>query len=799
VATGFRTDLFDAFRFLRRRPWFAAGVILTLALGLGANVAIFAGVRALVIGPLPFADPQRLVIIEGVSTPSGETARTSWPDFVDLQAASRRLRPVGAFQIDTFTLRADREAERVRGSRVTASLFTTLALGVAAGRGLVQADDRAGAPPVVVLGHGYWQRRFGGSDVVGRTVVIDGAPHTVIGVLRRGVEFPPGFADVWLPLGPAAPTDRARRSIVAIGRLAPGATLEDARTELAGIAARLESAWPGTNRGWAMRPVPLQEFLRRFPTRILTVLWAAVASVLLIACANISNMLLARAVERRPEIAVRQALGATRAQIVRQLLTESLVLSIAGGAAGLVVARLGLQAMRAALGGTGVPADAIGIDAVVVGFGVGASIVAGLTFGLAPALHLVRTAETPGLHAGDRSGTPGRRTGRLQSALTLAEIAGAVMLLVAAGVLLVAFGRLQGVDMGFSPDHLLTAEVSARSVSGSAERRVEFFDRLLEAVAAQPGVLAAAAVNWPPMTSDTVQRYDVAGRDAAQPITAGFRVATPAYARALGIHVRQGRFLESGDTMATVRVAVVNKTMAERAWPGRSAVGQQVAAHAADGTRPEWLTVVGVVEDVRHLGPVRESEPEVFVPLAQNPAESLYLVIRTAGDPGLFAPLLASVVQEVGRDVPLSLVRPMAQVLGDFLSAGRAITRLLAAFAVLALVLATTGLVGVIGCIVGQRTREFAIRLALGATHASLLGLVLRRALGLAAGGLVVGAAGGMAASRLLQSMLIDDIRPEPTVFGTAVVVVTLVAIVASVLPLGRVLKGDPLLALRHE
>ena len=799
MTIGLRADLSHAVKFLRRRPWFTAGVTITLALGLGANAAIFAAVRAVVVGPLPFAEPEHLVIIEGVSAPSGETARTSWPDYVDLAAASRRLRPVGAFQIDTFTLRADREAERVRGSRVTASLFATLSLGVAVGRGLVPADDQPGAPPVAVLAHGFWQRRFGGADVIGRTMVIDGTPHTVIGVLPRGVDFPPGFSDVWLPLGPAAPTDRARRSIVAIGRMAPDAALADVQSELAVLASRLESAWPGTNRGWSMRPVPLLQFLRRFPTRILTVLWGAVAFVLVIACANISNMLLARGVERQAEIAVRRALGATRGQIVRQLLTESLVLSLAGGAAGLVVARYGTQAMRAALAGTGIPGDAIGVDAAVVVFGLAASIVSGLAFGLVPALHLARATETPDRAAGGRSSTPGRRTGQLQSALTLAEIAGAVMLLVAAGVLIVAFARLQGVDIGFSPDHLLTAEVSARSVSDSAERRVEFYERLLDAIAAQPGVVAAAAVNFPPMTSDTVQRYDVVAPGGMQQITAGYRVATPAYARALGLQIRQGRFLEAGDTASAARVAVVNRNMAARAWPGRSAVGQRVAAHAAAGTPPDWLAVVGVVEDVRHLGPGRESEPEVFVPLAQHPADSLYLVIRTADDPGRFAPVLSNVVQRIGPDVPLSLVRPMVQVLADFLSVGRVITRLLAAFAGLALVLAATGLVGVVGCLVGQRTREFGIRLALGASRASLLGLVLRRALALAAGGLVVGAAGGMAASRLLQALLIDDIRPEPAVFGVATLVVALVALLASVLPLGRLLKRDPLLALRHE
>jgi predicted permease len=510
-------------------------------------------------------------------------------------------------------------------------------------------------------------------------------------------------------------------------------------------------------------------------------------------------MLLARAAERRPEMAVRVALGAGRGQIVRQLLIESLLLAALGGLGAILAARWGLTALAAAFGTALVPADALRVDHVLLLFGLAACVVTGIGFGLAPAVDLARTSAGVALSQWGRSGTPSRHTARLQSALTLGEVAAAVVLLVSGGVLVLALQRMQAVDVGFRPDHVLTAELSARGVAASPDGRTIFFETVLSRVAAEPGVLAAAAVNWPPMTSDTVRRYTTSGGASRPPITAGYRVATPDYARAMGLTVRQGRFLSAADRATSPRVAVVNAAMAARAWPGEAPIGRQIASEDPSGRAAAPVTVVGVVDDVRHLGPGREPEPEVFVPLAQEPAESLYLAVRTAGDPGAFAPTLSRLVGDTSRDAPLSLVRPMTQVLADFLASGRTMATLVALFAAVALLVAATGLLGVIGCVAGQRTREFGIRMALGARWSALLWLLLRRALLLAAGGLLLGAAGGAAVIRILRATLTDEIRPEPAIFGAVAVIVAVVALGASVLPLARVLRRDPLLALRDE
>jgi predicted permease len=801
MLTGLASDLRCATRFLRTRPWSTAAVVLTLALGLGANIAVFAAVRALIVGPLPFAQPERLVLVEGFEPRGAGVARTSWPDYEDLASQSRSLEAVGALRIDTLTLRADREAERVRGTRATASIFDALRLEAAAGRRFVAADTQPGAPAVALLGHGFWQRRFGGASVLGRVISIDGTPHAIVGVLPRGMEFPGGFSDLWLPLGRGTGgVERTRRDAIVVGRMAEAATLGTVATELAAIGARLESAWPQANRGWSMRPVLLRDSLRRGPARLVGVLWAAVTVVLLITCANIAGMMLARGAERRPEMAIRTALGAGRVRIARQVLVESLGLSLLAGLAGLLVARWGITALGAALGAALLPAHALRIDGAVLLFALGACVATGLACGLAPALDLSRSTVAAVLAQGGRSGTGGRSAARLQTALTLAQIAAAVVLLVSAGALVLALHRMQTADVGFQPDRVLTAELSARGAANTQAARAAFFDAVLSRLAAEPGVVAAAAVNWPPMTSDSARRYIAAGAATVvgRPITAGHRVASPAYGKALGLTLREGRFISEADGPSSARVAVVNATMAARAWPGASALGRELRVQEGDGRAAAPLTVVGVVGDVSHLGPGRAPEPEVFVPLGQEPADSLYLVLRTWGDPAALAPALERIVREQSPDAPLSLVRPMRHVMADHLAAGRTMSTLLAVFAVLALALSATGLLGVIGCLAAQRSREFAIRRALGATPSAVLALLSRRAAAVAGVGLALGAAGGFALTRVLRATVFDGIRAEPAVFGVVLVLVAIVALVATSLPFSRVLRQDPLQALRE-
>jgi putative ABC transport system permease protein len=564
------------------------------------------------------------------------------------------------------------------------------------------------------------------------------------------------------------------------------------------LAQRLATAWPDTNRGWTVRLLPLQDFLRRGPTRLLSVLFGAVVFVLLIACANVASLLLARSVVRSQEVAVRSAVGASRWRLLRQLLAESLLLSVAGGAAGLLLARWGVDVLAASLPAGLLSPNALRMDAAVLAFTLAVSVGTGLLFGVLPALRLSHADPASILREGGRSAAVGASSTRMQSMLTIGEIAVAVTLLVGAGVLLAGLSRLQAVDPGFRADHVLTAEVSVRSAGArTPETRAAFFQRAVDAIAAQPGVDAASAVTWPPMTSDTVRPFDIAGRAGEQPLGAGYRVATEHYAQVMGMRVRRGRFLAATDTAAALPVAVINETMARRAWGAREAVGERLAVRGGPGAAPRWMTVVGVMADVRHLGPGQDPEPEVFVPLAQDPPESVYLAVRTAGAPAAFAPTLRATLRQLDPDLPLSLVRPMEQVVADFLGTGRFTGTLLGGFALLALLLSSMGLFGVVSYVVNQRAHEFGVRLALGATGGDLLKLVLRRALLLTGTGTVVGLAGGLAVSRLLRAGLMGDIRPEPGVFLGVTAALVGVALLASVVPLRRVLRADPLHTLR--
>jgi putative ABC transport system permease protein len=802
MLTGLLSDLGYAFRLLRKSPAFTVIAVATLGLGIGANVVLFTALQAFVLRPLPFPEPERLVMFEGTHRQSGETARASLADYRDVAASVQRLGPVGAVQLDTFGLRAGGDAERVRGSRVTASLLSTLGLNVVAGRGLEPADENPGSARVALISDGFWQRRFGGSpDVVGREVVIDGVVHAIVGVLPAGIDFPMGFSDLWLPFRTTAETpSRASRGLIAIGRLRPGVSMEQAQADIEAIAARLEAAHPDTNRGWTIRLLPVQELLRRAPRRVLTLIFGVVAFVLLIACANVANLLLARSVVRTQEIAVRSALGASRLRLFRQVLLESLVLAVLGGALGLLLARWGIVLFAASLATGMVPPNALEIDGTVLTFTVAVSVLTGVVFGLVPAFRLARAQTVAVLREGSRGLATSASAARLQSTIAVAEVAIAVTLLVGAGVLLVGLYRLHTIDPGFRGDHVLTAELSVRALPDStAEPRVAFYDAVLGRLAAQPGVRAAAAVTWPPMTSDTIRPVDLDGQPREQPLSAGYRAASSEYARAMGLRLSRGRFIAAEDTQTAMPVAVVNETFARRAWADADPLGRRLAFREGAGQLVPWRTVVGVIADVRHHGPGLDPQPEVFVPLAQDPPESVYLAVLTTGPPIEFAPVLRSVLRALAPDLPLSLVRTMDQVVADYLTGARLTGAMIGLFGLIALVLSAMGLFGVIAYLVNLRIHEFGIRIALGATPRDLLRLVLRRSVLLTGIGTLLGLVGGFAAANLLRAVLMSEIRPEPAVFVGVVAVLAGIALAASLVPLRRVLLANPAMALHAE
>jgi putative ABC transport system permease protein len=795
MLTGLFSDIAYALRLLRKSPGFTLVAVVTLGLGIGANVVMFTVLQAFVLRPLPFPEPERLVMFEGTHRQSGETTRASLADFRDVEVVVERLGPIGALQLDTFSFRAGGDAERVRGSRVTASLLPTLAFAPAAGRGLEPADERPGAAPVALMSDAFWHRRFGGSpDAVGREVVVDGLAHTIVGVLPAGVDFPMGFSDLWIPLARTSEEpSRVARGLIAIGRLRPGVAIEQAQAELETIAARLETTHPETNRGWTIRLLPLQEMLRRTPRRVLTLIFGVVAFVLLIACANVANLLLARSVVRTQEIAVRSALGASRLRLFRQVLIESLVLAALGGAVGLLLARWGVAAFGASLVIGMLPPNGLALDSTVLAFTVAVSVLTGIVFGMVPAFRLARSQTVTVLREGSRGLGTSASAARLQSTIAVAEVALAVTLLVGAGVLLVGLYRLHTVDPGFRGDHVLTAELSIRSQANQqAMSRSAFYERVLAELAAHPGVRVAAAVTWPPMTSDTIRPFEIDGQRREHPLSAGYRVASHGYERAMGIPVLRGRFIEAGDTQAALPVAVVNETFARRAWEGEEALGRRLAMPATAGQPVEWRTVVGVIADIRHRGPGLEPEPEVFVPLAQDPPESVYLAVLTTGPPSEFAPTLRGVLRGLDPDLPLSLVRTMDQVAADYLNAARLVGAMIGLFGVLALVLSAMGLFGVIAYVVNLRMHEFGIRIALGATPRDLLRLVLRRSVLLTGTGTLLGLVGGFAAANLLRAVMMSEIRPEPTVFIGVVAVLAGIALGASLVPLRRVLLANP-------
>ncbi|HEX6107349.1 MAG TPA: ABC transporter permease [Gemmatimonadales bacterium] len=797
----FRQDLRFALRSLARTPGFALAAVATLALGIGANTAVFSVVHAVLLRPLPFEAADRLVMVWGRHVTIGrETA--SLPDFLDWRRDARRFEGMAAVTQTRYNLAGDGEPEVIRGARATAALFPLLGVGATVGRVFVGDEERGGASRVVVLSDGFWRRRYGANpDVVGRSIQLSGVPHIVIGVAPPALRLQHDV-DVWAPLVTDTTLGRRADFLTVIGRLRPGVTVPQAQEELSTIAARLEREYPESNSGWSAEVIGLQEDMVAGVRPALLVFMGAVGLVLLIACANVANLMLARITSREREVTIRAALGASRRRLARQLLTESIVLALAGGTVGLLLAVWGVQAVRLLEPGTLPRAAEVDLDLEVLGFAIGLALVTGLLFGLVPAWRVLGGD----LHAGLKDG--GRGTGasgvqRARAALVLAEVALAFMLLVGAALLLRSFERLQRVDPGFAGQGLLTARIAfPRNGYAEEERRVAFGTELLERLRATPGVRGAALVSDPPLGGNPpAWSFLIGGVEQPAPGVvqdALVHFASPDFFSLFGIPLLEGRAFSASDRAGAPPVALIGRALAERYWPGQSPLGQRITfGDPADSAA--WLTIVGVVGDVRQETLAAPTHPQAYIPVAQFAPRTVVVGVRGEGDPLALLPTLKRRLAELDPALPLSEIATMDQVVAATLARPRLNAGLLGGFALAALLLATVGIYGVITYGVVQRTRELGIRMALGAGSARLLREVVSQGLLPVAAGLALGAVGALLGTRVLRSLLFGVGATDPLTFAGVTVVLLLVALIASYLPARRASRADPMVALRND
>jgi putative ABC transport system permease protein len=792
-------------RYAARVMWRARGVtaiaVATLALGIGANTAIFSVVNALLLQPLPYADPDRLVMVWQDLRPRGGPA-TEWPgpsQQFDWKADTEVFENLTSVRGWNASLGGgDALPEAFTGEQATYEYFDVLGARPLLGRTFQQADDIPNAPRVVVLSHDLWTRRFGGdASAVGRSITINGESHQIIGVMPQ--TFTSVYvtdAKLWRPLR-MNPANPSRNSAVnhAIGRLRTGVSIEQARANLALLAQRLEREHPDSDLKKGINPVPLQEQKVGSIRPALFVLQGAVAFVLLIACVNIANLLLSRASGRVREMAVRRALGADRMRIVRQLLTESVLLSIVGGALGVLIGVWGVTILKS-IAPDGTPRIAeVGIDRAVLLFAALLSVVTGLVFGLVPAVHAAHDRFAAALKQGGR-GQMGDGGGRARRALIIAELALALMLLVGGGLLLRTFMALQHADLGFNPDHVVAGFILPPPAAYKTDaQRLAFYDAVLARTAALPGVKQAALSSVIPLAGDSDTDFQIEGRPAATRSTDAlitwYRSVSANYFAAMEIPLRRGRLIAERETEPTV---VINETAAKRFWPGEDPLGRRIRF----GSTP-WFTIVGIVADVQVRGARGSNEVETYMGYWQNPEAGTNVVLKTATDPSALVEPLRRAVKDIDPGIAVSGIATLDRMIADVNGPSRFNATLVAIFAVLALVLAAVGIYGVMSYAVAQRTPEIGVRLALGAAERQIFVLVVGESLRLAGIGLILGLAGALVLGRVLRQMLFGVGGTDVATFAATAALLVLVALLASYLPARRAMRVDPMEALRVE
>ncbi len=801
-------DLRYSLRVLLKNPGVSLIAVIALALGIGANTAIFSVVNSLVLRPLPFHEVERIAAVyEEVRSDGNDRHELTVANYLDLRAQNQTFEHLALYRWWSVNLTGTGEPERLQGYLVTANLPDALGMKPALGRGFLPDEDQAGKPKSVILTHGLWQRRFGGdTNIIGQTIGLNGVAHTVVGVMPPEFNYPRGVELIApFEFTPQFSAGRGSHAYLALGRLKPGVAVEQAQNDLSDIARRLEQQYPNENTGRGVKIYPLLADTVRLYKAAAFVLMAAVGFVLLIACANVANLLLARASVRFKEVAIRMAMGANRRRIIQQLLTESVILALIGGVLGVLLAIWGVSALKATL-----PAEVFqfvpGINHLAVNrqallFTLALSVLTGLLFGITPAMQASKPDLNETLKEGGKTSAGGKRH-RLLGALVVSEVALSLMLLIGAGLMMKGFLNLLKTNPGFQGDNVLTMNLLLpRAKYPEAPQRTDFYQELLRKVSSLPGVESAAVVNYLPLgMSNSSNSFLIEGRPAPPPgqeWNGRYRVCSPQYFETLGITLLKGRAFNQQDNADAPRVAIINETLAKRFWPAEDAIGKRIRFDGEPEQNP-WMQIVGVIADVRHdlNSPMR---PEYYLPHAQDPWNSMVLVARTSAEPTALTPAIRHEVLAIDRDQPVFDIRTMQQVRERATIMHRFSASLFGLFAAIALLLAAVGIYGVMSYQVSQRTHEIGVRLALGASRGNVLTMVIRRGMLLAVFGMGIGLIGAAGIAKALKALMAELVVADVFTFVAVSLLLLAVAFAACFVPALRATKVDPMAALRCE
>jgi putative ABC transport system permease protein len=798
-------DLRYGARMLMKQPGFTLIAVITLALGIGANTAIFSVVNAVLLRPLPYPEPAALARIYEKETDAAapsERLEVAPANFLDWRRQSRTLVEIAAWGQEEQALASQDHADSVVAAFVSANFFSVLGVSPLHGRVFTSEEDKPGSDTVALLGYGLWQRRFGGDpNVVGQRVNLDGSQYTVLGIMPAGFQYPRG-AEIWTPLALNANQTQMRDAhfLQVIARRRPDASLAQVRVEMETIAGSLARQYPATNKHWTVNVVPLLEDEVGQARTTMLMLMSAVGLVLLIACANVSSLLIARGAMRRAEITIRSALGASRWRIARQLLTESVLLAGLGGGLGLLLALWGTDALLA-LSPSEIPRlQTARVDLYALWFTLAVTVLAGLIFGMLPALQAARIKLHESLKEGGRGASGSLANKRIFGALVVSEIALALIVLVGAGLLLNSFMRLRRVEIRIQTTNLLTVEVNLPSSRYRGKdyqaHRLNFYGQVIERIGALPGVAGVGAIDSLPLGGhERGWTFRKEGQTLApsERQVAGFQIATTDYFRAMGMQIRRGRAFAESDRDGSPQVAIINESFARQFYPNEDPLGQRIIIR----NRPAASEIVGVVNDIRHFGPDKAPGPEMYVPYNQLVVGAVPLVVRTTSEPEALIGAVRQEIRAVDREVAIGKVRTMTQMMSATLAERRFALLLLGGFAALAQLLAAVGVYGVMSYAVTQRTREIAVRMALGAQTSDALRLIIKQGMSLALIGVACGLVGAFALTRLMAKLLFGVGATDPLTFIVIALLLTLIILLACWIPARRATKVDPMVALR--